>query len=363
MTSSSVSATSRLVSDFSEKQLIDVLLGAHPLNSQDASDATGAGLVLLGGGDDAAQISAPQGNFLVASDVLIEDQHFKRSWSTPAQVARRALIQNFADIYAMGGQPTVVLLTLALPKDLPFSWLEQFAQEFGVCCAENAAVLVGGDLSASEKIVVSITAHGQLNGNPLVTRSGAQIGDVLAHAGVCGFSAAGLEVLSHRSETSPAKLASGKTKPGEENPKWNEFIEAYLVPKTDLKAGLRAARAGASAMQDVSDGLVIDAGRIATASDVVIELDDLQQAFKTDLATLAPVCDAYGLQATELILGGGEDHGFLATFAPGKTLPEGFTKIGRVRAASEKDQEAKVFLGEKPLTHRGWDHFSVPNQG
>lgn len=361
MTSLPVSANSLPVSDFSEKQLIDVLLGEHSFDSQDADDATGVGLVLLGAGDDAAQISAPQGNFLVASDVLIEDQHFKRSWSSPAQVARRALIQNFADIYAMGGQPTVVLLTLALPKELPFSWLTQFAHEFRVCCAENAAVLVGGDLSASEKIVVSITAHGQLNGNPLVKRSGAQIGDVLAHAGVCGFSAAGLEVLKHREEISLATGASGKAQPGKPDARWQEFINAFLVPQTDLKAGLRAAVAGASAMQDVSDGLVIDAGRIAAASGVVIELDDLQQAFKTDLATLAPVCAAYGLEATELVLGGGEDHGFLATFAPGQVLPEGFTKIGRVRAGSEKDQATKVFLGEKPLTHRGWDHFSVPN--
>jgi thiamine-monophosphate kinase len=158
----------------------------------------------------------------------------------------------------------------------------------------------------------------------------------VAHAGVVGWSAAGLALLA---AGSPALDV--------------ELVGAYLHPSSPLAAGPAAAEAGATAMMDVSDGLLRDAGRIARAGGVVLDLEAPETAFRDDLERLGPIAGALGASAARWVLDGGEDHGLLATFPPSVTLPPGFRAIGRVRAGSPE-----VLVDGSPASPTsGWDHF------
>ena len=157
-----------------------------------------------------------------------------------------------------------------------------------------------------------------------------------------GWSAAGLALLAaDRAEVAPA------------------LVRAYLRPDPPLAAGVVAARAGATSMLDLSDGLLRDAGRVARASGVVLDLDPVAQAFGADLAVLAGAADALGMSASDWVLAGGEDHGLLATFPPGVVIPEPFRAVGRVEAAGGVQGADVLVGGLSPQTSSpGWDHFA-----
>lgn len=320
------------------------------------------GSAQVGPGDDAAIVAAPDGRFLVSSDVLVEDRHFRTRWSSGADVGHRAAAQNFADIAAMGGRPTALVISLVLPGDTAVEWVEGLARGFAEACKPVRAGVVGGDLAGGDSIVVNVTVHGTLDWREPVLRAGARPGDVVAHAGARGRSAAGL-----------ALLESGLIRPTRKHP----LVKAYLRPEPPLEAGRRAARAGATAMLDVSDGLLRDAGRIALASDVRIDLDEA--AFDDDrraLSDAALVVAQAALRAgdagdlvgdlgqaeaanrlmNQWIWSGGEDHGLLATFPEDVTLPEGWTPIGRVLAPGPGEPRVTI-AGHRPLVAAGWDHF------
>ncbi|ASR54995.1 thiamine-phosphate kinase [Cellulomonas sp. PSBB021] len=332
------------VADLTEEQLLARIVPELP-----AGAAT-----LLGPGDDAAVVAAADGRFVVTTDVLVEDRHFRRPWSSGEDVGRRAAVQNLADVAAMGAVPTSLVVTLVVPAELDVDWVVGLARGLAAECGPLGAGVVGGDLSGGPLVVVGVAAHGDLQGRAPVLRSGARTGDVVAHAGVLGWSAAGLASLSARAAHVPAR-----------------FVEAYLRPRSPLAAGPDAARAGATAMMDVSDGLLKDAGRLARASGVRVDLDR---------GALAPAADALadvarGLDADPWawVLGGGEDHGLLATFPAGTELPAPFRVIGRVigrvvdgavggvvgRGEPAGDDEPAVTLdGEAPGVATGWDHFA-----
>ncbi len=292
---------------------------------------------LLGPGDDAAVVQAPDGRTVVSTDVLVEGRHFRRQWSTAADVGWRAAVQNLADIAAMGARPTALVVAIVCPLDLPVSWLTGLADGLAAACGPQIGV-VGGDLSAGDELVVSVTVLGDLAGAAPVLRSGARPGDVLAHAGVRGRSAAGL-----------AALVAGL------GDSLGEVVAGYLRPVCPLAAGPAAALAGATAMLDVSDGLLRDAGRLAGASGVTLDLDEPAVAFAADLAALAPAALATGLDARVWVLAGGEDHGLLATFPPSVELPAPFRPIGRVLPGTEGP---RVLVGGRvPQGIVGWDHF------
>lgn len=294
---------------------------------------------LLPSGDDAAVVAAPDGRFVVTTDVLVENRHFRRTWSTGRDVGRRAAVQNLADVAAMGAVPTAIVVALAVPGDLPVAWLEDLARGLADECGPLGVGVVGGDLSGGEEVVVSVTALGDLEGRSPVTRSGARAGDVVAHAGVRGWSAAGLALLGVDLESLDAEL-----------------VGAYRHPRSPLAAGPAAAAGGATAMIDVSDGLLRDAGRLAAASHVVIDLD--ADAFADDRARLAAVAEALQVDAGAWVLGGGEDHGLLATFPAGVPVPAPFVVVGRVRAVPEDERPAVLVGGQVPTTPAGWDHFA-----
>ncbi len=304
---------------------------------------------LVGPGDDAAVVAAPDGRYVVSTDVLVEDFHFRRRWSTGYDVGVRAAAQNLADVAAMGGRPTALVVGLAMPGDLEVAWVEGFARGLADACSPVGAAVVGGDLSGGPVLMVSVAVHGDLEGRPPVLRSGARPGDVVAYSGVRGHSAAGFALL----EAGAASPSDGA--PGAEGP-LSPFVAGFLRPSPPLAGGPAAALAGATAMLDVSDGLLRDGGRIAAASGVVVDLD--AAALADDVARLAPAAAALGLgsgDALGWVLSGGEDHGLLATFPAEATLPGGFRRIGTVR-----EGEAAVTVdGRTPDAGIGWDHFKA----
>ena len=294
---------------------------------------------LLGPGDDAAVVAASDGRVVVSTDVLVDGQHFRRGWSSGRDVGFRAAMQNLADIAAMGARPTALVVALAVPDDVGPQWLEDLADGLAEACGDVG--VVGGDLSAGTELSVAVTVLGDLAGREPVRRDGARPGDVLAHAGVRGRSAAGHAVLV-------AGLDG-----------YGGLVDAYRRPRPPLAAGIEAGSAGATAMLDVSDGLLRDALRIAVASGVALDLDDPATAFAEDLQVLAPAARALGVDPARWVLAGGEDHGLLATFPPGAALPAGFRAVGRVLAG----EPGVTVAGEAPRGPLGWDHFTDRGPG
>lgn len=319
-----------VVADVSEDDLLARIFPHLP-----AGDRT-----LLGPGDDAAVLGAPDGRFVVSTDVLVEDRHFRLGWSSGEDVGWRAAMQNLADVAAMGARPTALVVSLVAPGDLPVAWVEGLARGLGEACRTVGAGVVGGDLSGGGAVVVAVTVHGDLGGREPVLRSGARPGDVLALAGTVGRSAAGLALLdAGRPEAGP------------------DAVRVYRRPQPPLAAGPEAARAGATAMLDVSDGLLRDAARIAAASRVVLDLDDPRSALADDLAALRGAAAALGADPVAWALGGGEDHGLLASFPPG-AVPAGFRVVGRVRAPDAGAPAGTVLVaGRPPHAVPGWEHF------
>ncbi|SCL29989.1 thiamine-monophosphate kinase [Micromonospora nigra] len=287
--------------------------------------------VLLGPGDDAAVVAAPDARVVASTDVLVEGRHFRRDWCGAQDVGHRAAAANLADIAAMGATPTALLVALCVPADLPTEWAEGLADGLGAEAALVGASVVGGDMSASATLTVAVTALGDLGGRPPVTRSGARPGDLVALAGRTGYAAAGLTVLSRGFRT-PRLL-----------------VEAYRRPEVPYAAGPAAARAGATAMIDVSDGLLADVGHVARASGVAVDLR--RDAFEVP-RQMRDAGQALGVDPYHWILGGGDDHALVATFPAGTALPDGWRPVGRVT-----DGTGVTVDGAAPDGPTGWDHF------
>lgn len=305
---------------------------------------------LLGPGDDAAVLATPDGRTVVSTDVLVHGPDFRIAWSSPHDLGWKAAATNLADIAAMGAAPTALLVALAAPPATPVTDIEALADGLRDACAALApgVGVIGGDLSASPTLTVAVTVFGDLDGRAPVLRSGARPGDVVALAGTLGRAAAGLALLFSRAvdddgEPDAARLPQLAADRA-------SLVAAQLAPRPPLGSGLAAARGGATSMIDVSDGLLLDGGRIAAASGVALDLSSGPLSARAALlAAEAP--ELAGL-ARSLVLSGGEDHALLATFPPGE-LPGGFEAIGRVVAGSGVTVE-----GHAPgLAVAGWDPF------
>ncbi len=306
-------------------------LGEFALIAQVTRDRVQPPGTVLGPGDDAAVVAAPDGRVVATTDVLVAGVHFRLDWSTPEQVGRKAAAANLADIAAMGAVPTALLVGLAAPPDTPVATLTGLADGLWAEAGEVGAGLVGGDVVASASLTLAVTALGSLEGRAPVTRSGARPGDVVALAGRVGWAAAGLAVLQR-----------GFRSPG-------AVVAAHRVPEPPYAAGPAAATAGATAMIDVSDGLLADLGHVAAASGVVIDLRHPEVPQK-----LVEVGAALGVDPMSFLLTGGEDHALAATFPPDVALPTGFVPIGEVRAG-----DPVVLVEGRPYDgDPGWVHFS-----
>lgn len=290
---------------------------------------------LLGPGDDAAIVAAPDGKVVASTDMLVQNVHFRLDWSSPAQVGRKAVAVNLADVAAMGAIPTGLLVGLACPGGTRTDQITGLADGMWEEAERAGVGLVGGDVVAAEAIVVSVTALGDLRGMTPVRRSGARPGEVVAIQGRLGWSAAGLAVLG-RGFRSPVSV-----------------VNAHRYPEPPYAAGPEAAAAGATAMIDVSDGLLADLGHVAEASGVGIDVDS--NALPVD-QKLIEVASALGSEPLRWVLTGGEDHALAATFPSAREVPQGWRRIGVVVSAA--DRGVGVTVDGKPYEpEQGWQHW------
>lgn len=284
--------------------------------------------VVVGPGDDAALVRIKQGHVVVSADMMVEGRHFRRDWVSASDVGHRAAAQNLSDINAMGGVAHSLTLSLGLPPDLEVSWVVELAAGFAEEAGLVGAAVIGGDITSASQIVVAVSVLGAVRQAP-VLRSGARPGDVVALAGRQGWAAGGLAVLG-RGFRSPRLL-----------------VDAYRRPEPPYGAGAEAATAGATSMIDVSDGLLAEAGHIAHASGVAI---DVRSAAFEIPEPLHAVAAATGADPLTIILGGGDDHALLATF-PGE-VPAGWTVIGSVSEGEGVTVDGAAYDGPT-----GWRHF------
>jgi len=284
--------------------------------------------VIVGLGDDSA-VTASDGLPLVSCvDVLVQGVHFRLDWSSAHDIGRKSVAANLADIFAMGGSPKSLLIGLAIPADTKVAWVLELAEGIKAEADLVGAQVIGGDVVRSDQIVISITALGSLVAPKPLTRSGAQVGDVLAVAGRLGYAHAGLMMLS-RGFRSPRAIVS-----------------AHRVPEPPYELAQLAHFA--TSMIDISDGLLSDVGHIAQSSGVAINIESQKLVVTEELQAMA---SAFNGDALEWVLQGGEDHAFAATFSDPTQVPEGWVVIGSVAAGEG------VSVNGESVAQSGWDHF------
>src|SRR6266704_1462639 len=305
---------------------------------------------LVGIGDDAAVLAVPDGRVVATTDFLIEGRHFRRDWASAADVGHKAAARSLADCAAMGAEPSALLVALAAPPDLPLSWVRELAEGLAAECARAGAHVIGGDTARADQVTLAVTGLGDLAGRSPVLRSGAGPGDLVAVAGPLGHAAAGLALLEAGLATDP-------------------LVREHLRPAPPYDAGPEAAGLGATAMIDVSDGLLADLGHVADASGVRIDLDSAALRPGDRLITAAravagsgrhvpggrtgPVTRPADDLALAWVLTGGEDHSLAAAFPAGTRLPPRWNVIGTVAEGHGVNVDGLPWA-QAP----GWDHFS-----
>lgn len=283
--------------------------------------ASASSNVRVGIGDDAAIVTTTL-QTAVTTDMAVDGVHFKKEWSTAADIGARVAIANLADIYAMGAQPTFMVVAVSLTGHESMEWIEEFAHAIARECRAAGATVVGGDIVRSDRFTVSITAMGKSE-HP-ITKDGAHIGDGVYISQLPGFSRAGLEQLERGLEYD------------------KKAIQEFKKPTFDYEIARRFS--SASSMRDISDAFVIQAASMTKK--YAFDIDPALIEAAPGFGELDAVARSLGFDVWELILGGGEDHVLLAT---GQNLPG--IRIGTV-------VEGQGIKGlEKKKAPEPWRHF------
>ena len=304
--------------------------------------------VQLGIGDDAAVLRATNRETAVTTDSLVEGVDFLPG-EDPFAIGRRAVSVNLSDLAAVGAKPRWFLLSVAFPRERGEDYVLALCRGAGLRGREHGASLCGGDLSAAPALFISVTMAGELDGPPL-RRSGGRAGDALYLSGSTGRAAAGLRLVADGASDGLSEKDAA------------ELLAAYRDPEPRIALGLALSRRGlATAAIDVSDGLGVDAGRLARASGLRAIVDRERVPVSPALAAF---CRGRGVDAIELALGGGDDYELLfsapesrereveslSTFAP-------LTRVGRLEAGSGavlRDRD-----GDREISAVGHDHFEA----
>lgn len=307
--------------NFNEEQVISEIssIFSHSNKSNPA--------VIVGIGDDAAVVTTDH-HSVITTDMAIQGVHFKCEWSSAYEIGSKITVANLADIYAMGADPRYLVVALTLTGNEELSWIKELAQGIADTAAKSDSVVVGGDLSRAEQIMISMTAVGTSRLH--ITRSGAQVGDSVYVSALPGFSRAGFEILTKNLPHSPAFARS---------------LSQFKSPELD--PALMRTFKSAHALCDVSDSLLVQAEQISKASSVAIEIDTKKIDKSDGFADLAAVAQTLDCDVWDFVLGGGEDHVLLAT---GVNLPG--ICIGRVIEGSG------VKVLEMKKAPDSWRHFN-----
>ena len=286
--------------------------------------------VQVGIGDDAAVIKSSNNKLVATVDMAVEDIHFNKKWSTPFQIGAKLTTANLADIFAMGAIPKYLLVAAGISELNNSETVTELAKGIRSVADKFEVTVIGGDLSKSEKMTLSITALGELSDQPIL-RSGARVGDLIYLSSLTGLSAAGLAILNRELD----------------RPRY--VVEAHLNPK--LVAPEKLIKV-ATSMCDVSDGLATDAAHLSYASNVNFNLskDLISQA--ADFKDLAELAKELSEDVFDWILTGGEDHFFLATVGKENESNELGIQIGSVGKG-----EGKLLLDGVEIKKTGYQHF------
>lgn len=322
--------------------------------------------VRLGSGDDAA-VTVPGGATATSVDALVEGVHFRRATATPEQIGRKAMATALSDLAAMAAEPGEAYVAIGAPAELGEEELLAIGAGLAAVAAETGTTLAGGDLTASPVLTLAVTVVGHASRpEDFVTRAGARPGDIVVVTGELGGAAAGLLLLEDaKSEngppgrSSPIGLGASPIGLGETRGSKSALIARQLDPTPRLAAGRALGAAGATAMIDLSDGLGGDAGHLASASGVRLDLDAAEIPVQSGVAAVAA---AAGRDQLELATGGGEDYELLATL-PAARVAEAtaalaaaglaLTAIGTVAAGGGVEIRLR---GGGALEPRGHDH-------
>jgi thiamine-monophosphate kinase len=308
-------------------------------------------------GDDCAVLDVGAGRaLLVTTDMLVERVHFRLDLGTPRALGWKSLAVNVSDVAAMGGTPEAAFLALGFVRDLPLGALLGFRDGLAACAAAFGVDLLGGDtVSSRQDLVLCLTVLGTAAAGEVVRRSGAQAGDVVVAGGPVGDSAAGLHLLLAEADGCPVDLAPVHREP---------LLRAHLEPQPQVALGRAlATRHLATAMIDVSDGVLMDLSHVCDRSGTGAVVE----------AAALPVTDACRAAAAALgrdplawALGGGEDYILIATVPPDR-LEEAVAAaredagavlrpIGTItRACGLRLSRDGVVV---PVEPQGWDHFA-----
>jgi thiamine-monophosphate kinase len=306
----------------SEEQIIDQLKRLFASNFPTE--------VEIGIGDDAAILLGIKNKLVATTDMAVEDVHFNLGWSTPFEISAKLTTANLADIFAMGAAPKYLLIAAALPSQSNEDFISELAKGIRSVADKFNVAVVGGDLSKSAKVVLTITAFGDLAG-AAITRDGAKVGDQIYVSELPGLSAAGFAILTRQLD----------------RPRY--LVQAHLNPKLIAPSQLIEV---ASAMCDISDGISIDGSNIAKASKVNFSLNKELISAANGFSDLAELATELNEDVFDWILNGGEDHFFLATVNPKDVSGLSAIKIGEVVAG-----DGKVLLDGEEIKRAGYQHF------
>ena len=317
---------------------------------------SGAG-VIQGIGDDCAVLEggAPGTALLFTTDLLIEQVHFDRATTPARALGRKALAASLSDVAAMGGAPRFFVVSLAAPPHTPVEWVEALYEGIEARAAEAGAVLVGGDTTASpDAIHLAIALLGECPTAEVIYRRGARPGDSIFVTGSPGESAAGLALLT-------AEL-TGSFDPCADRAVFEALKARHLDPEPRLRAGRALARAGAAtALIDVSDGLLADLGHVLARSGCGARVEAARVVISPGLAAAGA---RLGLDPLALALSGGEDYELLFT-APPDAEPEALSRlleiavsrIGTITPGPDRARVVDAAGNEVPIPRAGFDHF------
>lgn len=287
-------------------------------------------------GDDCAYLKDL--GVVISQDSLVEDVHFKLSYTTPFQLGYKSVMVNISDICASGAKPAYLTISLSLPKNIDINFVKDFYE--GAKMAAQNVEIVGGDITGSEKIYISVSAIGSTKNRKISSRSNAKIGQKIIVSGSHGSSAAGLKLL-----------LDGKKEP-------QTLVNAHLMPKAQICFSTQIAENAKTnyAMMDTSDGLMDALSQIANASNVVMSVDFDKIPYDQEIK----IFDDW----QDLIFYGGEDYQLVAAVDENllKNI-HGYTIIGEVlkpkniSGVNINYSDKKEFLTFEQIENKLYNHF------
>lgn len=249
--------------------------------------------VLLGIGDDTAVIRDGKEFILYTTDMMVEGDHFRKEWSPPEKIGKKAMASNISDIAAMGGMPEYAMISISLSSDVSVEYVESIYKGIYEVADRYGVDVIGGDTTHGSLMVINVALTGRTDEEHLTLRGGAKPGDYILVSGPLGGSRAGLELLLH-----------GYRKP--EKP-----IEKHLDPGCRMDIA-REISLYANAMIDVSDGLASEVGHICEESGTGAVVEKEKIPLDKDTVKAAEILD---MDPYDFALNGGEDYELVFTVA------------------------------------------------